>query len=346
MGDVTVRPLSFVVGTGRSGSTALSRVLNLHPEILSLNELLSSVGSEGMPEGELDGRGFWRLLAEPNPTFDRMIRSGASMPEFLYPRRAGRFSADATGIPRLSLMVLPHLTDDPDGLLDELAPRVSSWPRRPVEDQYRELFGLLCARFGRRVTVERSGFSVRWVPRLRAGFPEARFVHLHRGGPDCALSMSRHTGFRLLSMMEEMYALLGLEFGDELTPEHARELPPDLAGLLQDPFDPRLVFDRVMPVARFGELWSRLVTECLEHLARVPEAARMSLSYEDLLDSPDKELSRLAEFVGVEPGGEWLAAGRERLDPGRRGASLRLPPDELAALREACAPGERALAAA
>ncbi|MGY1452374.1 sulfotransferase [Streptomyces sp. SS8] len=339
------RPLTFVVGTGRSGSTALSRVLNLHRDVLSLNELLASVGSEGMPEEVLEGAEFWRLLAEPNPTFDKMIRSGAPIPEFLYPRRPGRFSADTTGIPRLSLMVLPHLTDDPDDLLDELAPQVRAWPRRPVEEQYRELFGLLCVRFGRRAVVERSGFSVRWVPRLRAGFPEAGFVHLHRDGPDCALSMSRHTGFRMISMLEEMYALLDLELGDELTPEHVRELPPDLAGLLEDPFDPRLVSDRVMPVARFGELWSRLVTECLEHLARVPEAARTSLSYEDLLDAPERELSRLAEFAGVTPDGEWLAAGRSMLDAGRRGASLRLPPDELEALREACEPGERALAA-
>ncbi|MCI0386828.1 sulfotransferase [Streptomyces sp. CNQ085] len=343
---MSARPLTFVVGTGRSGSTALSRVLNLHRDILSLNELLASVGSEGMPEGTLEGAEFWRLLAEPNPAFDRMIRSGAPIPEFLYPRGPGRFSADTTGIPRLSLMVLPHLTDDPDGLLDELAPRVRAWPRRPVEEQYRELFGLLCDRFGRRAVVERSGFSVGWVPRLRAGFPGAGFVHLHRDGPDCALSMSRHTGFRMISMLEEIHTLLGLEPGDELTPGHARELPPDLAGLLQDPFDSRLVFDRVMPVTRFGQMWSRLVTECLEHLARVPETARMSLSYEDLLDAPERELSRLAGFAGVAPDGEWLAAGRATLDPSRRGASLRLPPDELRALRDACEPGERALAGA
>lgn len=340
------RPPTFVVGTGRSGSTALSRIVNRHPEVLSLNELLASIGFDGMPEGSLTGEEFWHLLADPNPAFDRMIRSGAAIPEFIYPRRPGRFSSHTTGIPALCLMVLPHLTDDPDGLLDELAPKVSAWPRRPVEDQYREFFALLCDRFGRRTVVERSGFSVRWVPRLRAGFPEARFVHLYRSGPDCALSMSRHTGFRMLVLLGEMYARLGLEFGAELTEEHARELPPDLAGLLEETFDPKLVFDRVIPVTLFGEMWSGLVIECLEHLAEVPEERRTSLSYEGLLDEPEKELTRLAAFVGVEADAEWTAAGRAMLDPGRRGAALRLPPGELAALREACEPGERALALA
>lgn len=340
------RPLTFVVGTGRSGSTALSRIVNRHPDVLSLNELLASLGLDGMPEGALTGEEFWRLLADPNPAFDKMIRSGAVIPEFLYPRRPGRFSSHTTGIPALCLMVLPHLTDDPDGLLDELAPRVSAWPRRPVEDQYREFFALLCDRFGRRTVVERSGFSVRWVPRLRKGFPEARFVHLYRGGPDCALSMSRHTGFRMIALLGEMYACLGLEFGAELTEEHARELPPDLAGLLADPFDPKLVLDRVMPVALFGRMWSELVIECLEHLAEVPREAWTGLSYESLLEEPEKELSRLAAFIGVEADAEWAAAGRAMLDPSRRGAALRLPPDEFAALREACEPGERALALA
>ncbi|MEE1942693.1 sulfotransferase [Streptomyces sp. TRM 70361] len=338
--------MTFVVGTGRSGSTALSRVLNRHPDVLSLNELLASIGLGGMPEGELTGEEFWRLLADPNPTFDRMIRSGAAIPEFLYPRSPGRFSAEAGGIPALCLMVLPHLTDDPDGLLDELALHVPAWPRRPAEDQYRALFGLLADRFGRRAVVERSGFSVRWVPRLRTGFPEAGLVHLYRGGPDCALSMSRHTGFRLITLLGEIYAALGLEFGAELTEEHARSLPPDLGGLLADPFDARLVFDRAIPVSVFGALWSRLVTECLAELEKVPETSRMALSYENLLDAPEKELSRLAAFAGVAPGPEWLAAGRALLDPGRRGAALRLPPGELNALREACEPGERALAEA
>nr|WP_274389124.1 sulfotransferase [Streptomyces taklimakanensis] len=339
--------MTFVVGTGRSGSTALSRVVNRHPDVLSLNELLSSVGFGGMPEGTLAGEEFWRLLADPNPSFDRMIRSGAAIPEFVYPHHRGRFSSHTTGIPALCLMVLPHLTDDPDGLLDELAPVVSAWPRRPVEDQYREFFALLSARFGRRAVVERSGFSVGWVPRLRTGFPEARFVHLYRNGPDCALSMSRHTGFRMLALLGEMYERLGLAFGTDLTEEHVHALPPDLSGLLAgDTFDPRLISDRVMPVTLFGEMWSRLVVECLEHLAKVPPERQTSLSYEDLLDEPEEELARLASFFGVDADAEWTTAGRAMLDPGRRGAALRLPPKELAALREACEPGERALALA
>ncbi|MGA4837767.1 sulfotransferase family protein [Streptomyces sp. G45] len=339
-----MRTLTFVVGTGRSGSTALSGIVNAHPDVLSLNELLSSVQSRGFPEGHLAGPEFWRLLADPNPLFERMIRSGAPMPEFVYPRRPGRFATDTTGIPALSLMVLPHLTDDPDGLFDELAQQVPRWPRRTAPAHYEALFALLCARFGRTAVVERSGYSSDRVPLLRAAFPQARFVHLVRNGPDCALSMSRHTGYRLIHLLRQICARTGAERVEDLTQDQVRSLPPELSGLLADRFDPALVLDSDLPLTGFGALWSELVTRGVDHLSRVPAEKRTTLAYENLLDEPREELTRLADFIGVEPLPRWLDIGAARLDAGRRGASLKLPAAELDALRACCAPGERALA--
>ncbi|MFJ8017349.1 sulfotransferase family protein [Streptomyces sp. NPDC096339] len=341
-----MRALTFVVGTGRSGSTALSGIVNVHPQVLSLNELLSSVQSRGFPPGLVTGREFWRLLADPNPVFERMIRSGVPMPEFLYPRRPGRFATEATGIPALSLMVLPHLTDDPDGLFDELEKQVHGWPERTAACHYEHLFGLLCTRFGRDVVVERSGYSLERVPLLREVFPHARFVHLFRDGPDCALSMSRHTGYRLILLLREICARTGAARVEDLTEEQVSSLPPELSGVLAERFDPSLVLDRELPSTGFAALWSELVVRGVEHLSRAPEAMRTTLAYEDLLDRPRAELTRLAEFIGVEPTSQWLDVAVARLDGGRRGASRRLPPAELAALRECCAPGTQALTAA
>ncbi|MGP3690140.1 sulfotransferase family protein [Streptomyces sp. IBSNAI002] len=339
-----MRTLTFVVGTGRSGSTALSGIVNAHPDVLSLNELLSSVQSRGFPEGVLGGREFWRLLADPNPVFERMIRSGVPMPEFVYTRRPGRFATDTTGIPALSLMVLPHLTDDPDGLFDELEKQVCGWPNRTAAGHYEALFRLLCTRFGRSAVVERSGYSLERVPLLRGAFPQARFVHLFRDGPDCALSMSRHTGYRLIFLLRDILARTGAERVEDLTGEQVRSLPPELSRLLGERFDSALVLDRDLPSSGFAALWSEIVVRGVAHLDEVPAAVRTTLSYEDLLDEPRKELTRLAGFIGVEPLPQWLDVGVARLDGSRRGSSRRLPAAELAALREHCAPGTDALA--
>ncbi|MGC9536120.1 sulfotransferase [Streptomyces sp. UG1] len=338
-----MRSLTFVIGTGRSGSTALSRILNAHPDVLSLNEYMASVGDAAFPAGKVSGEEFWQTLYRPAPHFERMIRSGLPLPEFLYTRRPGRYSAQTTGIPALSLMVLPHLTDDPDGFLDDLAAAVVQWPERTAAEHHRALFGLLCGRFARTAVVERSGYSTGWAPGLRDTFPEARFVHMFRDGPDCALSMSRHPGYRAITLLREIKERAGIESFGDLTEEHVRALPPDLAPLLDDRFDPALVRDRDLPLRRFGALWSELVTEGAQFLAGLPSGQGTTLAYEDLLDRPAEELTRLAEFIGVAPQPQWLSTGSALLDHSRRGSASRLSAEEFADLRESCAPGTHAL---
>lgn len=345
--NVRERPLTFIVGTGRSGSTALSRIIRLHPEVLSLNEFFASLGDGALPRAPFDGEEFWRILTEPNAFFDRMTRSGAPLPEFLYIRRPGRYSAERGGIPALSLMVLPHLSDDPDGLLDAIEPEIRALPRSTAGQQYAALFDVLTAHCGGGpAVIERSGYSVGAIPRLRTAFPHARFVHLHRDGPDCALSMSRHVGYRSIAVLREVFRRSGIRSLGELTPERAGELPEDLAWLLRHRFDAALLLERPMPVAGFGTLWSQLVSEGAARLADLPPARHITLGYEDLLAAPHEELARLAGFAGVAPHPEWLAGGAALLDGARRGAALHLPPHELAELRERCAPGTRALAQA
>lgn len=345
-----IKTLTFVVGTGRSGSTALSEVLRRHPEVLSLNELFACIdGPPSLSEQALSGPEFWRCLTSPMEIFDRMVRSGTPLPEFIYNRHPEwRYSAETTGIPAISMMTLPHLTDDPDALLDALEPEVNGWPERPAPQQWEALFGALAARVGgREAAVERSGYSLHRVDVLHRLFPDARFVHLHRDGPDCALSMSRHNGYRMISLLREMARRSGVRSPSELTEDHVKQLPDDLAQLLGPQFDPALVLEREMPVPGFGSLWSELIIEGLGHLAAVPEQQRTALCYEQLLDAPRQELARLAGFMGVQPLSEWLEEGCSMLDgTGRRDSSLRLPASELDALRENCAPGERALGTA
>ncbi|MEV0522167.1 sulfotransferase [Streptomyces sp. NPDC050439] len=339
-----MRSLTFVIGTGRSGSTALSRILNTHPDVLSLNEYMASVGDAAFPEGQVSGAEFWEALFRPTPYFANMIRSGVLMPEFLYTRGPGRYTARSTGIPALSLMVLPHLTEDPDGLLDEIRAAVVDWPARPAAEHHEALFELLGTRLGGSAVVERSGYSTGWAPGLRAAFPYAKFVHLFRDGPDCALSMSRHPGYRVITLIREIRERTGVENFGDLTEEHVRSLPPDLAPLLDERFDPALVQDRDFPLRRFGALWSELVIQGTQFLKGLPAAHRMTLAYEDLLDAPREELTRLAAFVGVEPSRRWLDGACAQLDTSRRGsAEKQLTAAELDEVRESCAPGKQAL---
>jgi hypothetical protein len=341
--------LTFVVGTGRCGSTMLSAILREHPDVLSMSEffgtLRTALRGSRFPEGELDGRELWHLLASPFPMLDEMISSGLRIAELGYPLGRGRFTL-AAGVPLICHYVLPMLTSDPDALYDTLAGQVPCWPRRPAAAQCEAFFGYLAGLLGQPVVVERSAASLNMVGALHEQFPAARFVHLYRDGPDCALSMSRHPVFRREILALAAAREAGLPAGiDGATPPEA--LPERSAGVIFPPYDAAKLMSFPVPVATFGRYrWSPMICAGVEALSQLPSGHWQRLRYEDLLADPALTLAALCDFIGVEAPRPWLAAAGRMVDPARSGAAAHLAPAALASLRTACAPGTRPLAAA
>ena len=78
----TAWPGVIVVSTGRYGSTMLSKMLRLNPEILSLSEFFALLMPDPLPAGELDAAAYWRLFSEPWVFFRHAYRLGLRVPEF------------------------------------------------------------------------------------------------------------------------------------------------------------------------------------------------------------------------------------------------------------------------
>ena len=287
-----------------------------------------------------------KLLARPFPMLDAMVTAGLRTAEMIYPFGVGRF-APATGVPLISHFILPMLAADPDELFGTLAAEVPRWPRRPAAAQYQELFGYLATTLGRPVVVERSASSLHLIPLLHAQFPAARFVHLHRDGPDCALSMSRHPAFRREILAIGAVRSVKLPAGSTLQQVN-NALPERFRGLICPPYDARKLRDFPIPVEVFGrDRWSPMICAGVAALDRVPAARRTSLRYEDLLADPAASLARLAGFIGIGAPGEWLDLACRTVDPTRTGtAAAELEAGAFARLRAACEPGTHALAAA
>jgi putative sulfotransferase len=291
-------------------------MLRAHPRLLSLSEVLAMLRPGQLSADPLSGPEFWTLIGTPNPSFTRIFELGLDFDEILYrPGPPARFTRE-TGVPPILLTPLPHLTADHEALFDELAAWVPTLDTAPLGLQLRRLFAWLCRRFDRDVWIERSGLSLDWLDELLALFPDARFVHLYRDGRECAVSMSRHDGFRLVIIGKRA----------------AAGQVDDLAAALRGP----------LPIEEFGALWSDLVVRGLRFLGRLAPDRVMLMRYETLVVGPGAELRRLAEFARVEPDPGWLVAASQlarHLEP--RWPAL--PAAERERLVEACAPGMRLL---
>jgi hypothetical protein len=333
--------LVYVVSTGRSGSTMLSQIMHVHSEMLSLSEFWnvfmrhdSDLPTRDIPTHEVSGDEYWQLITRCDPHTDGLAVVGIR----LY--QGARFDP-ATGVPAICRILAP-LTDDPDALYDQLALEVPTWPRRPVAKQCQALFDDLATRFGQEVIVERTGGSLPNVSVLHQQFPEARFVLLHRGGLDTALSMSRQPEFRLAAL--KILSALGNTPSSKY-PFFRGGLgtPEELKELIEPPFDAARFMSHPLPLSLFGWIWSEMTCAGISGMREVPHGSWMSLRYERLLDDPEGELTRLAEFIGVAPDRQWLRWSSRFIDRSRSGkAAAQLDPSDLAEVETFLAPGTEA----
>ena len=333
-----MKPPVFIVGTGRCGSTMMSNLVRMHPRLLSLSEFFMSLGGRAFTLREPDGERFWRLLSRLPPLAGRMLAKGEPMEEVLYGFGDGaRFGP--YDVPPILVTALPHITRDYEALYDEMGPFLRGGGRAPLGRHYQYLFEWLCRRFDRERVVERSGSSLLFVPALARMFEGAKFVHLYRDGRDAAISMQRHTFFRLIVRSAGLFERVGLD----------PYRPPFLFGTSRLYPLMEAVTGRFLPIERWlaeppplealGNYWSRSIASGEDFLNTLGPEHVLRLRYEDILARPREELARLMGFLGPEyADSEWLA--QASAIPRKRSSNWQtLPADQQQRLTEACRSG-------
>ena len=348
------KPL-FIVGTGRCGSTMLSKMVRQHPTCLSISEFFGPVSDFGFllepifSPTPIDGQQFWRLIANSYHRLNFILRHGLRTNEVLYPMAVTSRYNQKTGIPAILRTALPHLTDKPDSLFDELHNWVLQLPCASAMEHFQAMFQHLASRFGKTHWVERTGGSVRVVQQLAESFPEARFLHMVRDGRNTAISMSRHIGFRMVLICFQQIQILGIDpfQTDERT--GISNLPENLYRLLPENFTAEAFWDYKISPVLFGHYWSGEIKLGVNALSQLPQERVKTLYFEDFLDNPVPQVKALAEFLDedvlttaeVE---NWIQQSAAMVGKSRS-QWQDLPPQEREELHQACLPGFEVLQA-
>ncbi len=322
----------FIVGTGRCGSTLLSRMLAQNPEVLSVFEFLNGLdATRRLSPTPISGREYADLLCAEQPFLTRVYQCGYEVPEVRYPFDAlGARYRRGDPLPWVLVAMLPALSAEPDALYDEMVGFLHGLPTRPPIEQHLALFAWLGERVGRSVWVERSGASIEYMGTLARSFEEARFLHIHRDGEEAALSMREHHAFRLAIMLVHRLSADGGGTSGRPVPEPLPGADRELCTLLASR----------PPAHLFGRWWTEQLSRGFRSLQEVAPDCYHEVTFEALIETPEQTLEEVALFLDLpDPRGPWRgkAAGLVRGAPPVRAPDL--PAPELAALREACRPG-------
>ncbi|MEL6103504.1 MAG: sulfotransferase [Pseudomonadota bacterium] len=289
-------PPVFIVGTGRCGSTLMSKLIHRHKDILSLSEVFTTFTTKAFVSRQLDGVAFWKMLNHASPVLRKSITPKTSPAEFTYPLGpCDRYGLD--DLPACLMMTLPHLSEHPDALHAELRPVIEARPRAPLADQYRFWFDWLTVRHGKTMWIERTGSSLTMVKAITRVFPDAKFVHIHRDGRETALSMRAFQPMRVFLHMRNRLKTFGID-------------------ILRTPFrysDSRVIYwlapmiERFTPAERFletepslsevGQFWSDMVAVGMTDLAKIPAHRVHTVKYADLVSAPRQTLTAFLDFA-------------------------------------------------
>lgn len=326
----------FVVGTGRCGSTLLSKMLAESPEMLSVFEYFNGLnGERRLAAAPVSGQEMWEVLSGPHPFVTMVTSRHFDVDEIDYPfDRPGMRYGREDDLPWVLVATLPRISTNPDRLCDELRELVLGLPTQPPADHHRQVFQWLAERHGKSVWNERSGSSIEFLPRLASAFPDGRFLHIHRAGEEAALSMREEHPFRLA------ISLVG-----NLDPEV--DVLTALAHKLPKPGedDPvRRVLERRPPAHYFGRFWADQLSSGYRGVAQLRPEQYTEVWFEDLVTKPAETMRRIASFFDIDPDRDgWIeksVALVRGLPPTR---ADKIPAEEREQLALACRAGNRLL---
>lgn len=312
----------FIVGTGRCGSTLLSKMIRENDEVASLFEYFSGLDpATCFSQEPLDGDTFAAMHCDTQTITNEVLARGYPIAEVCYPFDApgSRYSRRG-GLPFNLAATIPSLpVEDPDAFYDEARAFMLGLPARPAGVQHRAFFDWITERLGRSVWVERSGGSIDHLAALAAQFPGAQFLHLHRAGEEAALSMREHHVFRLGITLRYRLPVAAAEEGLDRVTQLLESFPP---------------------CEYFGRAWTEQLLHGFRALRDLDADQYWELRFEDLVDHPQEVLREIAEFLALpNPHGRWLDRAAALVHGAPPTRADRLPDHERERLAQACRPG-------
>jgi len=315
----------FIIGSGRCGSTLLTNMLAKHPDLMMISEFLGGMDRDEMTsKRKVSGMDFTKFMSSTYIPVDITVRRGMGDKEILTD------TSNLKAIPVLLLATLPTLTDQPEALFQELLEATNKFPEQTIAKHIEQMFSWMMRRLGKTYWIERSGASIEYFSELIEMFPDAKYVHLHRDGPESALSMYNFNYFRVVVPFffnpPDKQEILATEYGGQPVTD-------------TDPFSRRMAGEGITP-EKFAEYWSYQQTLGARALARLKPEQFLEIRFEHMVSNPVDTLVDIADFFELPYHDSWINIAANLVTgvpPSRRDT---VSPEDYQAVIKACEVGQ------
>jgi hypothetical protein len=147
-----------------------------------------------------------------------------------------------------------------------------------LRDIIDELFAILSG--SKTIVGDKTPFYGCFMSSLRQLWPEAKFIYLTRHPEDCAKSMQRHPGYRRICSVGTT--------GKEITRYRYGSIT------MAD------IPDRFLSLEQAKMLWFNVNDEIEQEQKKIPDSCILKVRYEDLVNYPKQELSKIENFLEVQ----------------------------------------------
>lgn len=309
----------IVLGTGRCGSTMLSRLLALEKDTLSLSESMVTIKGRMLvtPDAEYDGSEYWAMISRPHGSgtvVNLILQMGFRDAQYCYPED-GRFGADRVHVPPILRIALPGITPDPDALFDYLGAHVPEFPRQTVALHHRMMLDLLADKLGRSRWVERTGASSMVAYPWLLANPDAKVVHLTRNVADTVKSMSKHPAFQLSEIRHQFHTRYGVDpyVRDMPNTVLPGDLPAEMRQFLPGNITAEAMNARKFDTGFFERMIAQLEGSAEQAIADLKPAQLYRMRYDDILSDTVRELTMLGEFLELADPAGWAASAAPKV---------------------------------
>tara|TARA_B110000503_G_C7113762_1_gene399350 strand:+ start:642 stop:1646 length:1005 start_codon:yes stop_codon:yes gene_type:complete len=306
----------------------LSTMLACHPQALMLSECLGALDRRRhLKKGVVTKDELQEILQANIPIIDMCAARGRADKETL----RDLLDPSKASPPGILIAALPFLTDKPDELFSDMLCLTENFPSQTMGEHYDRIFVWLQQRFGKSFWIERTGDSIAYVDQLYETFPDAKYLHIQRHGPEVVLSMSQHVYFSMVASL----------FSKQLSREEIEQTEFASKPVSEnDPISQRM-FSHPASLEEVADLWNYELLMGYKTFAKMDASQFREVRFEDIISKPAQTIEEIADFFDMPASPDWIDQAASKVDASIVSSSVtKLSEAAQASLEKACMPGQ------